>query len=70
MEKTLEVHLQEERERIARKIEEELLFFLRHNRARDFNAVEVVAIAEARARVAHRIRKNFELNSESFISNR
>ena len=70
MEKTLEIHLQEERERIARKIEEDLLFFLRYNKGRDYNAIEVVAIAESRAKVARRIRNNFSLDSESLISNR
>ena len=58
MEKTLEIHLQEERERIAKKIEEELLFFLR-NRNRLIDAGEAVIKAETRALIADRVRKNF-----------
>ena len=63
MEKTLEIQLQEERERIARNIEGELCFYLRNNHRTDVDPNLSLGFSQGLAYIADRVKKNFNLES-------
>ncbi len=63
MEKTLEVHLQEERERIARNIEGQLSFYLRRVVENSEDPNWALGYAQALAYIAERVKKDFNVES-------
>jgi hypothetical protein len=63
MEKTLEIHLQEERERIARNIEGQLSFYLRKQVENSTDANWSLGYAQALAYIAERVKKDFNVES-------
>jgi hypothetical protein len=63
MEKTLEIHLQEERERIARNIEGQLSFYLVRQVENSTDANWSLGYAQALAFIAGRVKNNFDFES-------
>lgn len=63
MEKTLEIHLQEERERIARAIEGQLSFYLIDKAGYAKDANWDLGFAQALAFIARRVERNFDFQS-------
>ena len=63
MEKTLEVHLQEERERIARAIAGQLSFYLIDRAGYAKDAHWDLGFVQALAFIARRVERNFDFQS-------
>jgi hypothetical protein len=63
MEKTLEIHLQEERERIARNIEGQLSFYLTRIVENSTDANWSLGYSQALAYIANRVKNNFDVES-------
>lgn len=63
MEKTLEIHLQEERERIARIIDGQLSFYLREKSGYAKDPNWDLGFAQALAFIARRVEDNFNVDS-------
>lgn len=63
MEKTLEVHLQEERERIARAIEGQLSFYLTRVVENSNDPNWSLGFSQALAFIAYRVKNNFNVES-------
>lgn len=66
MEKSLEIHLQEERERIARIIEENILWTLQHQ-PKSSEPIELVARAHQAAMIANGVRNNFKFDIDKYL---
>jgi hypothetical protein len=63
VEKTLEIHLQEERERIAREIKGQLSFYLTGIPGYSKNSDWDLGFAQALAFIAQRVERNFDFQS-------
>lgn len=63
MEKTLEIQLQEERERISRAIEAQLSFYLRENVSTTRQPEWALGFSQALAFIANRVKDNFGYES-------
>lgn len=63
MEKTLEIRLQEERERIARNIEGQLSFYLTRLVENSNDPNWSLGYSQALAYIAERVKKNFDVES-------
>lgn len=66
MEKTLGIQLQEERERLARIIEENILWTLQHQ-SKNSEPIELVARSHQAAMIANGIRNNFRLDIDKYL---